>query len=100
MTALKPKKKYNYYFTNNMKKELNYYDIYVKVMKREKLTLEEKKIFHEKMVLKNNLIQTLFKKSEERAKKAKEWDELVKRVEQRYPNRGPIKIFNRSKIFK
>ena len=75
-----------------MKKELNYYDIYVKVIKREKLTLEEKKIFHEKMVLKNNLIQTLFKKSEERAKKTKEWGELVKRVEQRYPNREPIKI--------
>lgn len=83
-----------------MKKELNYYDIYVKVMKREKLTLEEKKIFHEKMVLKNNLIQTLFKKDEERAKKAKEWSELVKRVEQRYPNREPIRIFNKSKIFK
>jgi len=83
-----------------MKKELNYYDIYVKVMKREKLTLEEKKIFHEKMVLKNNLIQTLFKKGEERVKKAKEWDELVKRVEQRYPKRDPIKILNKSKIFK
>ena len=27
-----------------MKKELNYYDIHVKVMRREKLTLEEKKI--------------------------------------------------------
>jgi hypothetical protein len=52
------------------------------------------------MVLKNNLIQTLYKKSEERAKKAKEWDELVKRVEQRYPNRDPIKILNKSKIFK
>ncbi len=83
-----------------MKKELNYYDIHAKVMRREKLTLEEKKIFHEKMVLKKNLIQTLFKKGEERAKKAKEWSELVKRVEQRYPNREPIKIFNRSKIFK
>ena len=75
-----------------MKKELNYYDIHAKLMRREKLTLEEKKIFHEKMVLKNNLIQTLFKKSEERAKKTKEWGELVKRVEQRYPNREPIKI--------
>jgi transketolase len=83
-----------------MKKELNYYDIYVKVTKKEKLTLEEKKIFHEKMVLKNNLIQTLFKKQEERAKKAKEWQELLKRVEQRYPNREKVKIFNRSKIFK
>jgi len=28
-----------------MKKELNYYDIYVKVMKREKLNLEEKKYY-------------------------------------------------------
>ena len=65
-----------------MKKELNYYDIYVKVMKREKLTLEEKKIFHEKMVLKNNLIQTLFKKSEERAKKAKECAQLLHRAQQ------------------
>ena len=83
-----------------MKKELNYYDIHAKLMRREKLTLEERKIFHEKMVLKNNLIQTLFKKSEERAKKTKEWGELVKRVEQRYSNREPIKIFNRSKIFK
>jgi transketolase len=83
-----------------MKKELNYYDIYVKVTKKEKLTLEEKKIFHEKMVLKNNLIQTLFKKQEERAKKAKEWQELLKRVEQRYPNREKVKIFSRSKIFK
>jgi len=83
-----------------MKKELNYYDIHAKLMRREKLTLEEKKIFHEKMVLKNNLIQTLFKKSEERAKKTKEWGDLVKKVEQIYPNREPIKIFNRSKIFK
>ena len=84
-----------------MKKELNYYDIYVKLMKKQKLTLEEKKVFHEKMVLKNNLIQTLFKKQEERAKKAKEWNELVKRVEQRYPNRKKIEIFYpRTKIFK
>lgn len=83
-----------------MKKELNYYDIYVKLMKKQKLTLEEKKVFHEKMVLKNNLIQTLFKKQEERAKKAKEWNELVKRVEQRYPDTEPKKIVNRFKIFK
>ena len=61
-----------------MKKELNYYDIHVKVMRREKLTLEEKKIHFEKMVYKNNLIETLFKKDEERAKKFKEWQELLK----------------------
>ena len=83
-----------------MEKKLNYYDIYVKVTKREKLTREEKKIFHEKMLLKNNLIETLFKKDENRAKKAKEWQELLKKVEQRYPNREKVKIFNRSKIFK
>ena len=83
-----------------MKKELNYYDIYVKVIKKEKLTLEEKKIFHEKMVLKNNLIETLFKRDDDRVKKAKEWQKLLKRVEQRYPNREKVKIFNRSKIFK
>ena len=83
-----------------MKKELNYYDIHVKVMRKEKLTLEEKKIHFEKMKYKYNLIQTLYKKDEERAKKAKEWNELVKRVEQRYPNREPIKIVNRSKMFK
>jgi flagellar biosynthesis/type III secretory pathway chaperone len=83
-----------------MKKELNYYDIHIKVMKKEKLTLEEKKIHFEKMVYKNNLIQTLYKKDEERAKKAKERNELVERVEKRYPNREPIRIFNRSKIFK
>jgi sorbitol-specific phosphotransferase system component IIBC len=84
-----------------MKKELNYYDIYVKVVKKEKLTLEEKKIFHEKMVLKNNLIETLFKKDEDRTKKAKEWQELLKRVEQKYPNRKKIEIFYpRTKIFK
>ncbi len=83
-----------------MKKELNYYDIHVKVMKKEKLTLEEKKIHFEKMVYKNNLIQTLYKKDEERAKKTREWNDLVERVEKRYPNREPIRIFNRSKIFK
>ena len=55
-----------------MKKELNYYDIYAKVIKKQRLTLEEKKVFHKKMVLKNNLIKTLFKKHEERAKKANE----------------------------
>lgn len=83
-----------------MKKELNYYDIHVKVMRKEKLSLEEKQIHFEKMVYRNNLIQTLYKKDEERAKKAKEWNELVERVEKRYPNREPIRIFNRSKIFK
>ena len=83
-----------------MKKKLNYYDIHVKVMRKEKLTLEEKKIHFEKMKYKNNLIQTLYKKDEERAKKAKDWNELVKRVEQKYPNREPIKIVNRSKMFK
>lgn len=88
-----------------MKKELNYYDIHVKVMKKEKLTSEEKKIFLEKMKYKNSLIETLFKKYEERTKKRKEWDELVKRVEQRYPNRKPIRIFQNSstafnKVFK
>jgi hypothetical protein len=84
-----------------MKKELNYYDIYVKVVKKEKLTLEEKQIFHEKMVLKNNLIETLFKKDEDWTKKAKEWQELLKRVEQNYPNRKKIEIFYpRTKIFK
>jgi hypothetical protein len=84
-----------------MKKELNYYDIYVKVVKKEKLTLEEKQIFHEKMVLKNNLIETLFKKDEDWTKKAKEWQELLKRAEQNYPNRKKIEIFYpRTKIFK
>jgi transketolase len=84
-----------------MKKELNYYDIHVKVMRREKLTLEEKKIHFEKMVYKNNLIETLFKKHQEREKKFKEWQELLKRVEQRYPNRKKIEIFYPpSKIFK
>ena len=60
-----------------MKKELNYYDIHVKVMRREKLTLEEKKIHFEKMVYKNNLIETLCKKDQEREKKFKEWQELL-----------------------
>jgi transketolase len=84
-----------------MKKELNYYDIHVKVMRREKLTLEEKKIHFEKMVYKNNLIETLYKKDQEREKKFKEWQELLKRVEQRYPNRKKIEIFYpASKIFK
>jgi transketolase len=84
-----------------MKKELNYYDIHVKVMRREKLTLEEKKIHFEKMVYKNNLIETLYKKDQEREKKFKEWQELLKRVEQRYPNRKKIEIFYPpSKIFK
>ena len=84
-----------------MKKELNYYDIHVKVMRKEKLTLEEKKVHFEKMVYKNNLIETLFKKDEERAKKFKERLKLIKRVEQRYPNRKKIEIFYpRTKIFK
>ena len=84
-----------------MKKELNYYDIHVKVMRKEKLTLEEKKVHFEKMVYKNNLIETLFKKDEERAKKFEERLELIKRVEQKYPNRKKIEIFYpRSKIFK
>jgi len=84
-----------------MKKKLNYYDIHVKVMRREKLTLEEKKIHFEKMVYKNNLIETLFKIDEERAKKFEERLELIKRVEQRYPKRKKIEIFYpRSKIFK
>jgi len=52
------------------------------------------------MVLKNNLIVTLFKKDEDRAKKFKECQELLKRVEQRYPNREKVKIFNSPKIFK
>jgi hypothetical protein len=84
-----------------MKKELNYYDIHVKVMRKEKLTLEEKKVHFEKMVYKNNLIETLFKKDEERAKKFGDRLELIKRVEQRYPKRKKIEIFySRSKIFK
>ena len=53
------------------------------------------------MVLKNNLIETLFKKDEDRAKEFKECQELLKRVEQRYPNRKKIEIFYPpSKIFK
>jgi hypothetical protein len=53
------------------------------------------------MVLKNNLIETLFKKDEDWTKKAKEWQELLKRVEQNYPNRKKIEIFYpRTKIFK
>ena len=90
-----------------MRKKLKFKEIQKKVSKKQKLTLEEKKIFHEKIVFKNNLMQKLYKKYDERLKKNKEkekaWDELVKRVEQRYPNREPIKIvnrFNRFKIFK
>jgi len=88
-----------------MKKELNYYDIHVKVMRKEKLTLEEKKVHFEKMVFKNNLMQKWYIKYDERIKKKKEkekaWDELVKRVEQKYPNRKKIEIFYpRTKIFK
>jgi len=87
-----------------MKTELNYSSIYSKVVKRKKLTYEEKKIFHEKMVFRHNLAQKWYKKYDERVQKKKEkekaWDELVKRVERRYPNREPIKIVNKSKIFK
>ena len=90
-----------------MEKKLKFKEISEKVSKRQKLTLEEKKIFHEKMVFKNNLMQKWYIKYDEREKKKKEkekaWDELVKRVEQRYPNRVPIEIinrFNRFKIFK
>jgi transketolase len=90
-----------------MEKKLKFKEISEKVSKKQKLTLEEKKIFHEKMVFKNNLMQKWYKKLDEREKKKKEkekaWDELVKRVEQRYPNRVPIEIinrFNRFKIFK
>jgi DNA-directed RNA polymerase subunit N (RpoN/RPB10) len=90
-----------------MEKKLKFKEISEKVSKKQKLTLEEKKIFHEKMVFKNNLMQKWYKKYDERLKNNKEkekaWDELVKRVEQRYPNREPIKIvnrFNRFKIFK
>jgi hypothetical protein len=90
-----------------MRKKLKFKEIQKKVSKKQKLTLEEKKIFHEKMVFRNNLMQKWYKKLEERKKKIKEkekaWDELVKRVEQKYPNRVPIEIinrFNRSKIFK
>ena len=90
-----------------MRKKLKFKEIQKKVSKKQKLTLEEKKIFHEKMVFKNNLMQKWYIKYDEREKKKKEkekaWDELVKRVEQRYPNRVPIEIinrFNRFKIFK
>ena len=90
-----------------MEKKLKFQEISEKVLKKQKLTLEEKKIFHEKMVFRNNLRNKWDKKYDERLKKNKEkekaWDELVKRVEQRYPNRVPIEIinrFNRFKIFK
>ena len=90
-----------------MKKKLKFKEIEEKVLKKQKLTLEERKIFYEKMVFRNNLMQKWYKKLDEREKKKKEkekaWDELVKRVEQRYPNRVPIEIinrFNRFKIFK
>jgi hypothetical protein len=90
-----------------MEKKLKFKEISEKVLKKQKLTLEEKKIFHEKMVFRNNLRNKWDKKYDERLKKNKEkekaWDELVKRVEQRYPNRIPIEIinrFNRFKIFK
>jgi hypothetical protein len=90
-----------------MEKKLKFKEIREKVLKKQKLTLEEKKIFHEKMVFRNNLMNKWDKKYAERLKKNKEkekaWDELVKRVEQRYPNRVPIEIinrFNRFKIFK
>jgi|APGre2960657505_1045072.scaffolds.fasta_scaffold185975_2 hypothetical protein len=90
-----------------MEKKLKFKEISEKVLKKQKLTLEEKKIFHEKMVFRNNLRNKWDKKYDERLKKNKEkekaWDELVKRVEQRYPNRVPIEIinrFNRFKIFK
>jgi hypothetical protein len=90
-----------------MEKKLKFKEIEEKVLKKQKLTLEERKIFYEKMVFRNNLMQKWYKKLDEREKKKKEkekaWDELVKRVEQRYPNRVPIEIinrFNRFKIFK
>jgi transketolase len=90
-----------------MEKKLKFKEIEEKVLKKQKLTLEERKIFYEKMVFRNNLMQKWYKKLDERQKKKKEkekaWDELVKRVEQRYPNRVPIEIinrFNRFKIFK
>jgi len=90
-----------------MEKKLKFKEIEEKVLKKQKLTLEERKIFYEKMVFRNNLMQKWYKKLDEREKKKKEkekaWDELVKRVEQRYPNRIPIEIinrFNRFKIFK
>ena len=90
-----------------MEKKLKFKAISEKVLKKQKLTLEERKIFYEKMVFRNNLMQKWYKKLDEREKKKKEkekaWDELVKRVEQRYPDRVPIEIinrFNRFKIFK
>ena len=90
-----------------MEKKLKFKEIEEKVLKKQKLTLEERRIFYEKMVFINNLMQKWYKKLDEREKKKKEkekaWDELVKRVEQRYPNRVPIEIinrFNRFKIFK
>ena len=87
-----------------MEKKLKFKEIQEKVSKKQKLTLEEKKIFHEKMVFRHNLAQKWYKKYDERIQKKKQkeqaWDELVKRVERRYPNREPIKIVNKSKIFK
>ena len=88
-----------------MEKKLKFLKIQEKVSKKQKLTLEEKKIFHEKMVFRHNLAQKLYNKYDERVQKKKEkekaWDELVKRVEQRYPNRKKIEIFYpRTKIFK
>ena len=88
-----------------MEKKLKFKEISEKVLKKQKLTLEEKKIFHEKMLFKHNIMQKWFKKFEERLKKKKEkqkgWDELVKRVEQRYPNRDKIEIFYpQTKMFK
>jgi len=88
-----------------MEKKLKFKEIQEKVSKKQKLTLEEKKIFHEKMVFKLNLAQKWYKKYDERLQKKKEkekaWDELVKRVEQKYPNRKKIEIFYpRTIIFK
>ena len=88
-----------------MEKKLKFKEIQEKVSKKQKLTLEEKKIFHEKMVFKLSLAQKWYKKYDERLQKKKEkekaWDELVKRVEQKYPNRKKIEIFYpRTKIFK
>ena len=88
-----------------MEKKLKFKEIQEKVSKKQKLTLEERKIFYEKMVFRNNLMQKWYKKLDEREKKKKEkekaWDELVKRVEQKYPNRKKIEIFYpRTKIFK
>ena len=49
------------------------------------------------MVFRHNLAQKWYKKYDERVQKKKEkekaWDELVKRVEQKYPNRKKIEIF-------